>query len=107
VKEKLTKLKQDQLNNLKVSPSPKPELVEFFNLRYFTKLRICINQNKIRKRHEWHILMFGPDDVDHLMENEGFLTDDIEKLRLFYNIHIKDKGLDSVLTTIEQTISEH
>ena len=51
--------------------------------------------------------MFGPDDVDHLMENEGLLTDDIEKLRLFYNIHIKDKGLDSVLTTIEQKIAEH
>jgi len=51
--------------------------------------------------------MLGPEDVDNLMENEGLHTDEIEKLRLFYNNRIKDKGLSTVLTTIEQAILEN
>jgi len=50
--------------------------------------------------------MLGPDDVDYLIENEGLPTDEIEKLRLFYNMHVKDKELESVLTTIEQMFAE-
>lgn len=87
--------------------SPADRLVELFNLLYFTKLRPCIVEGNIRRRHEWHILMLGPDDVDNLMNNEGLPTDDIEKLRVFYNAEIKDKGLKTVLTIIELAIANY
>lgn len=76
-------------------------------MRHFSKLRICVNQSNVLRRHEWHLLMLGPDDVENLMTEEGLPTDDIENLRLFYNTHIKDKGLSSVLGTIEKVVLEH
>lgn len=51
--------------------------------------------------------MLGPDDVDNLMNNEGLPTDEIEKLRIFFNAEIKDKGLKTVLTTIEKAIADY
>ena len=49
--------------------------------------------------------MLSPDDVDQLMAGDDPLkTDEIEELRQFYNMRIKGKRLDSVLTTIEEAI---
>lgn len=76
-------------------------------MRYFSKLRICIDQSNVMRRHEWHVLMLGPDDVENLMTEEGLPTDEIEELRLFFNEHIKDKGLNSVLSAIEKVVLEH
>ena len=65
-----------------------------------------MDQSNVRKRHEWHILMFSPDDVDDFL-SKGVSTDQIERLRLFYNTHIKEKSLDEVLSAIEQLLKDY
>ena len=51
--------------------------------------------------------MFGPGEVEELMNSEGITTDDLERLRLFYNAQLKDKGLDEILETVEKVIAKH
>ena len=53
------------------------------------------------KKHEWHVLMLGPEDVDELAEL-GLHDDQIESLRLFHIKRIKDRGLDAVLADVER-----
>ena len=34
-------------------------------------MQLCVDHSNVRRRHEWHIMMLGPDDVDNLMGNLG------------------------------------
>lgn len=80
------------------------DLLDFCSLLYFRKL--TVNQTSLRQRHEWHILMLMPDDVDELLA-QGISTDEIEDLRLFYNIRIKERSLDSMLSSVELLIKDY
>ena len=51
--------------------------------------------------------MFGPGEVEELMNSEGITTDDLERLRLFYNAQLKDKGLDEILDSVEKVIAKN
>ena len=51
--------------------------------------------------------MLGPEDVETLMTEQGLPTDEIEALRVFYNIQVKDKELSGVLSTLEKLVKEH
>ena len=51
--------------------------------------------------------MFGPGEVEELMNSEGITTDDLERLRLFYNAQLKDKGLDEILDSVEKVIAKY
>lgn len=52
--------------------------------------------------------MLSPDDVDQLMTgDEALKTDEIEELRQFYNLRIKEKRLGALLTTIEAVIKNY
>ena len=49
--------------------------------------------------------MLMPDDVDELLV-QGISTDEIEELRLFYNMLIKERSLETILTSIETLMKD-
>ena len=49
--------------------------------------------------------MLMPDDVDELLV-QGISTDEIEELRLFYNMLIKERSLETILTSIETLMND-
>ena len=49
--------------------------------------------------------MLMPDDVDELLI-QGISTDEIEELRLFYNMLIKERSLETILTSIETLMKD-
>ena len=51
--------------------------------------------------------MLGPEDVEDLMVNKGFTTEQIEQLRQFYILNIKGKNLHTVLNNIEKCIHKN
>lgn len=49
--------------------------------------------------------MLMPDDVDELLAL-GVTTDEIDELRLFYNMRIKERSLESMLGSVRQLLKD-
>ena len=78
-------------NNSNSNGKVNAKLESYQKLKHFARMQLQVNRGKIRKRHGWRVMMFGPMDMEELLNAEGISVDDVEELSDFYNAHLKDK----------------